>query len=105
MFRKILPLIMILTIIAIPVVTWAKITHQAWGDSSLTIALILYVASIVAGLYEVWQSKRIDNTEKIMWTVAFIFISTIGFITYLIWGRKKVIGTKLEARDKYNLTN
>lgn len=105
MLKKSIPLVMILSIVMVLVSSWAKITHQAWGDNSLTIALVLYVTSIVAGLYEVWQSNRIDNTEKIMWTVAFVFISTIGFITYLIWGRKRVIGTKLEARDKYNLTN
>ena len=105
MIKKSLPIIMLLSIVTLLVSSWAKLTHQQWGDASVNLALIFLVVSVMLGLIEVWQSTRIDNTEKMMWTVAFILISTIGFITYLIWGRKKVIGTKLEARDKYNHIN
>jgi hypothetical protein len=45
-------------------------------------------------LYEIWNSYRIDKNEKIMWTIAFIFMGILGAIAgivYLLMGRKRVV--------------
>ena len=104
MFSKYLPVIMLAAISVSLFSIWAKLTHHAWGDDSMTIALILIIAGVILGLMEVFKSDHIDNTEKVMWTVAFIFITTIGFICYVAFGRKRVIAGRPTV-NKYDQNN
>lgn len=105
MFSKYLPTVMIAAVFATLISAWSKITHQAWGDDSMTIAVILIIVGVILGLMEVFKSEHIDNSEKVMWTVAFIFITTIGFICYVAFGRKRVIAGRptVNRYDQNNL--
>jgi len=95
---------MIAAIVGSIIYAWAKITHQPWADSLGTIAIILYIVSVVWGLMEVFKSAHIDNSEKLMWTVAFLFITTVGFICYLAFGRKRVIAGR-STINRFHQTN
>ena len=105
MFSKYLPTVMIAAIVVPLISAWAKLTHQPWVDNFMTVAIIVYFVSVVIGLMEVFKSEHIDNTEKVMWTVAFIFITTIGFICYVAFGRKRVIAGRptVNRYDQNNL--
>jgi type IV secretory pathway component VirB8 len=49
---------------------------------------------VVSALTEVWRSVRINKNEKIMWTIAFIFMGFLGAIAgivYLLLGRKRIV--------------
>ena len=104
MLKKILPFFMLVTVAFTIASAWAKLTHQSWADDAMPLVLVFIAISLVLGLREVFQSEHIDNTEKIMWTVAFIFLMGLGFIVYLIFGRKRVIGTSIAYRERYRNT-
>ena len=67
-----------------------KITHSKGGGILLIIYLIVSLIFIVAAIYEVRTSKKIDNFEKTMWTIALIFFSGFAGIFYFFIGRGKV---------------
>jgi hypothetical protein len=49
---------------------------------------------IVSALSEVWGSVRINTNEKVMWTIAFIFMGFLGAlagILYVVMGRKRIV--------------
>jgi hypothetical protein len=68
-----------------------KITHLPGAEALLIIGILGNVIFIVSALNEVWTSIRIEKGEKIMWTIAFFFIGTLGPIIYILLGRKRVI--------------
>jgi hypothetical protein len=68
-----------------------KITHLPGAEALLIIGILGNVVFIVSALNEVWTSIRIEKGEKIMWTIAFFFIGTLGPIIYILLGRKRVI--------------
>jgi hypothetical protein len=68
-----------------------KITHLPGSEALLIIGILGHVVFIVSALNEVWTSIRIEKGEKIMWTIAFFFIGTLGPIIYILLGRKRVI--------------
>ena len=68
-----------------------KITHLPGAETLLIIGILGNLVFIVSALNEVWNSIRIEKGEKIMWTIAFFFIGTLGTIIYILLGRKRVI--------------
>ncbi len=68
-----------------------KITHLPGAEALLIIGILGNAVFIVSALNEVWTSIRIEKGEKIMWTIAFFFIGTLGPIIYILLGRKRVI--------------
>lgn len=68
-----------------------KITHLPGAETLLIIGFLGNVVFIVSALNEVWTSNRIEKGEKIMWTIAFFFIGTLGPLIYFILGRKRVV--------------
>ncbi len=68
-----------------------KITHLPGAEALLIIGILRNAVFIVSALNEVWTSIRIEKGEKIMWTIAFFFIGTLGPIIYILLGRKRVI--------------
>ena len=68
-----------------------KITHLPGAEALLIIGILGNVVFIVSALNEVWTSIRIEKGEKVMWTIAFFFIGTLGPIIYILLGRKRVI--------------
>ncbi|KXK36796.1 MAG: PLDc N-terminal domain-containing protein [Saprospiraceae bacterium] len=68
-----------------------KITHLEGAHALLIIGVITTLIFIVSAIYEVRTSTRIDNSEKTMWTIAFIFMSGLAGIIYFFAGRKRII--------------
>jgi heme A synthase len=71
--------------------SWLKLIHAPGADTWLSIAAALVIIFVGIGIYEVLSSKRIDNSEKIMWTVGFILFSGLTGLAYFFMGRKRVI--------------
>lgn len=70
-----------------------KILHLPGADQLLIIGMVSNGVFVVSALSEVWRSVRIDKNEKIMWTIAFVFMEFLGAIAgivYLLMGRKRV---------------
>lgn len=71
-----------------------KILHLPGAEQLLMIGLVSNGVFVVSALTEVWRSVRIDKNEKIMWTIAFVFMGFLGAvagIVYLLLGRKRVV--------------
>ncbi len=63
--------------------------HSGYDETFVIVGLISSLGYMSVGIYEVHTSKNFDSGEKIMWTVGFIFFSTITGLVYSISGRKK----------------
>ena len=71
-----------------------KIMHLPGADELLIIGMAANGVFIVSALSEVWGSVRINTNEKVMWTIAFIFMGFLGAlagILYVFIGRKRII--------------
>ena len=71
-----------------------KIMHLPGADALLIIGMVANGAFIVSALSEVWGSVRINTNEKVMWTIAFIFMGFLGAIAgilYVVMGRKRIV--------------
>lgn len=73
---------------------YLRITHAEGSDTWLTAAFMVSLVFIGAAVYEVRTSKRIDQMEKMMWTIAFILFSGITCLVYLLGGRKRIISNR-----------
>ena len=69
---------------------YLKIIHAEGAEECLTIGIIVLIVFIVTAIYEVRTSRKIDNTEKTMWTTAFIFMSGLAGLIYFLIGRKRI---------------
>jgi hypothetical protein len=72
---------------------YLKLKHSYSADMFLKIGLAVMLVFIVSSIIEVWSSTLIDKNEKIMWSIAFIFMGTFSGIIYLLMGRKRVTNT------------
>lgn len=70
---------------------YLKINHSEGATKWLSVGIIVSIVFIVTAIYEVRSSKRIDNMEKTMWTLAFIFFSSIAGLIYILMGRKRIV--------------
>ena len=71
-----------------------KIMHLPGADELLIIGMAANGVFIVSALSEVWGSVRINTNEKVMWTIAFIFMGFLGAIAgilYVVMGRKRIV--------------
>ena len=68
-----------------------KILHFAGSDTMINLGFIIGLIFIVAAIFEVVTSKRINNSEKTMWTIGFILLSGLVGLIYIISGRRRVI--------------
>jgi hypothetical protein len=71
-----------------------KIMHLPGADALLIIGMVANGVFIVSALSEVWGSVRINTNEKVMWTIAFIFMGFLGAlagILYVVMGRKRIV--------------
>ncbi len=69
---------------------YLKITHSESAEFFLAAGLLATLIFIITAIYEVVNSKRIDHVEKTMWTISFIFFSTIAGLVYFLMGRRRV---------------
>jgi len=71
-----------------------KILHLPGAEQLLMVGVVSNGVFVVSALTEVWRSVRIDKNEKIMWTIAFVFMGFLGVIAgivYLLLGRKRIV--------------
>ena len=71
-----------------------KIMHLPGADELLIIGMAANGVFIVSALSEVWGSVRINTNEKVMWTIAFIFMGFLGAlagILYVVMGRNRIV--------------
>ena len=83
-----------ISLVLVLVGAFMKILHLPGAEQLLIVGMVPNGVFIVTALSEVWRSERIDKNEKIMWTIAFIFIGflgTIAGIVYLLLGRKRIV--------------
>lgn len=55
-------------------------------------AIIIHIAFVIISLLEILSSNKIVSSEKIAWTIGFIFLSIITSLFYWFMGRKRVLG-------------
>ena len=83
-----------ISLVLVLVGAFMKILHLPGAEQLLIVGMVTNGVFVVAALSEVWRSERIDKNEKIMWTIAFIFMGFLGTmagIVYLLLGRKRVV--------------
>jgi hypothetical protein len=70
---------------------WFKLQHQQVANYLLPVALAVGLFFIITAIYEVSQSRKIDRSEKIMWIIGFLFLTSISGLIYVFRGRKRVV--------------
>ncbi len=68
-----------------------KILHIDYLELVLILGVILSVIFIFLSIKEVIGSNRINNNEKVMWFICFIFLNGLTGILYFFVGRKRII--------------
>lgn len=68
-----------------------KILHLPFGEDFIVVALLITIFFSALSLYEIWSSKRIDQSEKIMWTFSFIFSNSFAALIYILVARKRIL--------------
>ena len=89
--RSILILSFFLGLIFVFIGAYLQITHAEGANIWLTIGLLASLVFMLISIYEVMSSTYINQSEKIMWVVGFIFLGLITGIVYLVAGRKRVV--------------
>jgi heme/copper-type cytochrome/quinol oxidase subunit 4 len=67
-----------------------KLTHSKDAETLLIMGVTASLVFIVSAIIEVLASIRIDNSEKTMWTIAFLFMVGIAGPIYLLAGRNRI---------------
>ncbi len=75
---------------AILIGAFFKITHAEGAAAWLTGGLLASLVFVAVSIYEVRTSKRIDPSEKRLWTAGFVFMCSITGLLYILIGRKRV---------------
>ncbi|MGK4567611.1 GldL-related protein [Flavobacterium sp. 3HN19-14] len=68
-----------------------KINHMPAANALLTIGLIFTFIYTVAAILEIFNSRRINSTEKLMWLIGFLFFNFITGILYILSARKRIV--------------
>jgi hypothetical protein len=77
--------------IAIAIGAWFKMLHYPNADIVLTAGVLAIVVFTVLALYEIHSSNNVNASEKIIWTIGFIFMNWIVGLIYLLVGRKSIL--------------
>jgi threonine/homoserine/homoserine lactone efflux protein len=68
-----------------------KIMHLPIAEELLIIGIISHYLVAILAMLEIWQSAKIERNEKIMWTIAFLFLGGLVGLLYVFVGRKRII--------------
>jgi hypothetical protein len=68
-----------------------KIMHLPIAEELLIIGIISHYLVAILAMFEIWQSGKIERIEKIMWTVAFLFLGGLAGLLYILVGRKRIV--------------
>jgi lipid-A-disaccharide synthase-like uncharacterized protein len=69
---------------------WLKIVHEPGADTWLLIGMALSLVFIATALYEILTSRRIERSEKLLWTIGLVFLAGITGLLYLLSERKRI---------------
>lgn len=83
-----------------PIGAILKSMHYKFASPFLIIGLILTLGYIFLGIVEVQQSKRIAASEKLMWTIGFLFFGFLTGLLYLINGQKRVMNSSSMINER-----
>lgn len=86
LFKKAFAISLIFTIIG----AIMKIYHLEYSSIFLILGIVSTILYVIIGIYEVNNSNRISNSEKVLWTIGFIMFSFFVGLFYFISGRKNV---------------
>ncbi len=87
LFKTAFVISLILTIIG----AMMKIYHREYSSIFLIVGILSILFYIYVGIYEVNNSNRISNSEKVLWTIGFISFSFFVGLFYLIKRQKMMI--------------
>ena len=68
-----------------------KIQHWQNAPGIMFIGFLISAFFIVLALLEIHQSNKINFQQKVLWTIAMIFFSTLAGIYYLLKARKELL--------------
>src|SRR5215471_13369038 len=72
---------------------YIKATHSEGAEVFLIIGAMAWLSFIVATIYEVRTSDRIDKIEKTTWTIAFIVFGGIAGLIYFLTSRRRIVSS------------
>ena len=90
--KRFLPHFFVLNTVCILTGAVGKFMHLSYTDWLLMAGIIFLAVYTITALYEILPSKKIDSSEKLMWTTGFLFFNTITGLVYLLTARKRING-------------
>ena len=88
---NIFKLAFVISFILITTGAFFKILHLPEGEMILIAGMVVALIYIAIALYEIYGSKRITMSEKLMWTISFIVFSPITGLLYYFSGRPRIL--------------
>ncbi len=70
---------------------YLQIIHSSYADIFLMAGIMFTFLFIGSAVTEVFASKRIAKNEKLMWTIGFVFFSSIAGLVYVLIGRRRIV--------------
>jgi hypothetical protein len=71
--------------------TYLKTNHLHFSIVLLVISVLSTIVFILLALNEILRSTRIKKSEKIMWTICIILLSSLSGFVYIVAARKQII--------------
>lgn len=88
---SVLKLSLAISVIGLIVGYLLKTQHNPNANYLLSAGYGASIALVVLCLFEIFSSKKIQRSEKIMWTICFLFLCTITGVVYIAKGRKGIV--------------
>jgi len=92
---------LLISILLIIIGTLLRINTTPGAEKFLLSATFVSLIFIALSIYEVSTSKKIDFSEKTMWIIGLLFLSTIVGIIYVLSRRDRIISTSDFIRDRH----
>lgn len=89
--RSILQISFIFSFLTVIIGTLLKIEHYSYAHLTIIVGLLFHLIFLTTGIYEVSKSKKIEASEKFMWSVGFIFFGSVAGLVYLLSARKRIV--------------
>ncbi|MDI1255122.1 MAG: PLDc N-terminal domain-containing protein [Flavobacterium sp.] len=89
--HKILMYSFIFSLVTVLPASLMKIYHIDGGSTLLGIGLIATFVYMVTALYEIFNSRRINTPEKLMWLIGFLFFNLIAGLLYVFSARRRIV--------------
>lgn len=73
---------------------YLKVRHLDGANYVLAAGLLCSVVFIIFALVEVWNTDRVRKQDRILWTIAIVFLGGIGGLIYLIKRRTRAVNSR-----------